>query len=210
MVEEMRAIPYGSFRDRTWWSRIPLIGEAASVWFERGMNEGVEFENWIRAKLEGLEATTFGQLLCQDADPGSVSADPRRAYRLVVTASDVSNQRLALLPWDFATHYPTALEDPDTDGRSVADAVCCSMAIPLFYRPRSLSYTTGLSGAQTTATMVDGGMLSNFPVWVFDRTDSSEPRWPTFGSSCPPAPVRRSPLHRSEGRSGMRRRSSGP
>ena len=27
----------------------------------------------------------------------------------------------------------------------------------------------------------DGGMLSNFPVGVFDRTDGNPPRWPTFG-----------------------------
>jgi NTE family protein len=29
--------------------------------------------------------------------------------------------------------------------------------------------------------MVDGGMLSNFPIEVFDRTDGKPPRWPTFG-----------------------------
>ena len=29
--------------------------------------------------------------------------------------------------------------------------------------------------------MVDGGMLSNFPIDVFDRTDGKPPRWPTFG-----------------------------
>jgi NTE family protein len=28
--------------------------------------------------------------------------------------------------------------------------------------------------------IVDGGMLSNFPVWLFDRREG-QPRWPTFG-----------------------------
>jgi NTE family protein len=28
---------------------------------------------------------------------------------------------------------------------------------------------------------VDGGMLSNFPVDIFDRTDGKPPRWPTIG-----------------------------
>jgi NTE family protein len=40
--------------------------------------------------------------------------------------------------------------------------------------------------------MVDGGMLSNFPIEVFDRTDGKPPRWPTFGvklSAKPAAPV---------------------
>jgi NTE family protein len=29
--------------------------------------------------------------------------------------------------------------------------------------------------------IVDGGMLSNFPVWLFDCEDEDEPDWPTFG-----------------------------
>jgi NTE family protein len=32
-----------------------------------------------------------------------------------------------------------------------------------------------------TATWVDGGLLSNFPITVFDRTDGGQPRWPTWG-----------------------------
>jgi NTE family protein len=29
--------------------------------------------------------------------------------------------------------------------------------------------------------IVDGGMLSNFPVWLFDTNTGEPPRWPTFG-----------------------------
>jgi NTE family protein len=29
--------------------------------------------------------------------------------------------------------------------------------------------------------LTDGGMLSNFPIDVFDRRDDQRPRWPTFG-----------------------------
>jgi NTE family protein len=29
--------------------------------------------------------------------------------------------------------------------------------------------------------LVDGGLLSNFPVDVFDRSDGKDPRWPTVG-----------------------------
>ena len=45
------------------------------------------------------------------------------------------------------------------------------MSIPLFFQP----WRDGDS------CFVDGGMLSNFPVDVFDRNDGVEPRWPTFG-----------------------------
>jgi NTE family protein len=59
----------------------------------------------------------------------------------------------------------------------VADAVRASMSIPYFYVPARLP--DHIDGG--TTWMVDGGMLSNFPVDVFDRTDGAEPRWPTFG-----------------------------
>jgi len=50
------------------------------------------------------------------------------------------------------------------------------MSIPFFYRPVTLE----IPHAQPS-TLVDGGMLSNFPVAVFDRTDGQPPRWPTIG-----------------------------
>jgi NTE family protein len=50
------------------------------------------------------------------------------------------------------------------------------MAIPFFYRPVKLTGATG-----TTSTLVDGGVLSNFPIDTFDRFDGKRPRWPTFG-----------------------------
>ena len=30
-------------------------------------------------------------------------------------------------------------------------------------------------------TLVDGGVLSNYPIEIFDRTDLQPPRWPTIG-----------------------------
>ena len=52
-----------------------------------------------------------------------------------------------------------------------------SMAIPFFYRPVTL---TGVNGE--TATLVDGGVLSNFPIDTFDRPDGKPPAGPRSGS----------------------------
>ena len=52
-----------------------------------------------------------------------------------------------------------------------------SSSIPFYFDP--ITIRDGKSGEETT--LVDGGMLSNFPVEVFDRTDGAEPRWPTLG-----------------------------
>jgi NTE family protein len=92
-------------------------------------------------------------------------------YRLVVMTADVSHGELRRLPWD----YPRYGLDPG--GVRVVDAVRASMSIPFFYAPVKLKdQATG-----SDAWLVDGGMLSNFPVDVFDRRDGQPPRWPTLG-----------------------------
>ena len=78
------------------------------------------------------------------------------------------------LPWD----YPRYGLDPDE--QLVADAVRASMSIPFFYEPQRF-YGRDERGERVRSFMVDGGMLSNFPIEVFDRTDGKPPRWPTFG-----------------------------
>ena len=91
---------------------------------------------------------------------------------LVVMASDVSQGRLRRLPWDYRERYGL-----DPFAVPVVDAVRASMSIPFFYEPVKLK--DRLVGQ--TCWLVDGGMLSNFPVDVFDRADGAPPRWPTFG-----------------------------
>jgi len=67
----------------------------------------------------------------------------------------------------------------------VVDAVRASMAIPFFFTP---SITTGQDcthgGCHYPAgkyVWVDGGLLSNFPVEVFDPNTGLPSRWPTIG-----------------------------
>ena len=59
------------------------------------------------------------------------------------------------------------------------------MSIPFFFRPvrHDVPAATfeGVSYPAGTVTWVDGGLLSNFPVEVFDRSDGSPARWPTLG-----------------------------
>ena len=67
--------------------------------------------------------------------------------------------------------------DLEPDEQLVADAVRMSLSIPFYFEPCELrNRSTG-----KTATIVDGGVLSNFAIEIFDRTDGVAPRWPTFG-----------------------------
>jgi len=55
------------------------------------------------------------------------------------------------------------------------DAVRASASIPFFFEPVTLS------GPHGASTLVDGGLVSNYPISMFDRTDGQVPRWPTIG-----------------------------
>lgn len=90
----------------------------------------------------------------------------------MVTATDVTSGELLYLPWDYRARFGL-----DPDEQSVADAVAASIAIPFFFEPVIL--TDDRSGEDHV--LVDGGVLSNFPISVFDRTDGVVPRWPTLG-----------------------------
>jgi NTE family protein len=88
-----------------------------------------------------------------------------------VTATDVTHGRLLRLPWDYARF------GLDPDEQLVADAVRMSASIPFYFEPCTLRN----AGTGEIATIVDGGLLSNFAIEIFDRTDGQPPRWPTFG-----------------------------
>ena len=56
------------------------------------------------------------------------------------------------------------------------------MRFALRCRSRSSSASAKLTSTSgLTSKLVDGGMLSNFPLDTFDRRDGKPPRWPTFG-----------------------------
>ena len=50
-----------------------------------------------------------------------------------------------------------------------------SMSIPLFFEPVKLRDESG-----RPHYVVDGGVLSNYPIWLLDD-NSPNPPWPTFG-----------------------------
>lgn len=165
------SVPLRKWRDA---GPVPYLGAAWGLVRDTSMYRGDVAHDWIRGELKNLGVSTFGDLLLDKAD---VPEGPRD--RLVVTVADVTAAQLVRLPWDYRRLYGL-----DPDDQPVADAVRASMAIPFFYRPVRL---TGIDGA--TSTLVDGGVLSNFPIDTFDRPDGKAPRWPTFGITVLPRPT---------------------
>ena len=83
--------------------------------------------------------------------------------------ADVTRGQLLRLPWDYERY------GLDPDEQSVAAAVRASISVPYLFEPVKLEYPGGES------LLVDGGLVSNFPIDAFDRTDGRPSRWPTFG-----------------------------
>jgi NTE family protein len=168
--EEVRrltmTVPYRKFLDPTHLTGIPILGPAWGVLSEEGIYKGDFAHDWIRSQLKNLGVSTFGDLAVHDDN-----LPAERRYRLVVTVADVTTGQLVRLPWDYRRVYGL-----DPDEQQVADAVRASMSIPFFFHTVKLTSASGL-----TSTLVDGGVLSNFPIDSFDRPDGRPPRWPTFG-----------------------------
>ena len=162
------SVPLRKWRDA---GPIPFVGAAWGFLRDTALYRGDVAHDWIRGELANLGVRTWGDL-AYDAD--NLLAE--RRYKAVVSVADVTTGQLVRLPWDYRRVYGL-----DPDEQSVADAVRASMAVPFFYRPVTLT-----SSAGRESTLVDGGVLSNFPIYTFDRLDGRAPLWPTFGVTVVP------------------------
>jgi len=160
------SLPYRKFLDPDPVAHLPLLGMAWQAIRGQGLYRGDYIRDWVAAELEKFGVRTFGDLALDDDE-----LPPQQRYRLVVTVADITRGHLVRLPWDYRRLYGI-----DPDQQSVADAVRASMAIPFFFRPVTIT-----SAAGVTSTLIDGGLLSNFPMYSLDRIDGKPPRWPSFG-----------------------------
>jgi NTE family protein len=152
----------------------------------RGLAPGNYLTSWLtdqlkRSQLADKVGRTDGNLtfadVVRDDLPADISeADRARArYRLRVIASDVSAARMLVLPQDIEG-YTTKDGTPYTaDSLPLVDAVRMSMSFPYLFTPYVLYKD------KRPHYIVDGGLLSNFPIWLFDRRDGKPPVRPTWG-----------------------------
>jgi NTE family protein len=153
--------------------------------FHCGLYSGDYLRDWLGGKLTECGVKTWADLAISLADDPGMSLPAERQYRAVTHVSDISRGLLARLPWDYENYYGIKGSDQD-----VVSAVRASMSIPFFFVPvRTVTNPadTKLPGGKVikwgggTVTWVDGGLLMNFPIAAFDRTDGAPPRWPTIG-----------------------------
>ena len=159
----MASTDYISFQDKTALARLPIIGPILAFAVNNGVYRGERFRCWLSELLAARGVRTFGDLVNPEH-----TCDTRYRYKLRVIAADITRGVELHLPQDIADYGVTP------DSLLVADAVRMSMSIPCFFVPVKLSC------AGHTCYVVDGGLLSSFPVDIFDD-GTSDPPWPTFG-----------------------------
>ena len=164
------------------------LGNALDVLFHDGLYRGEALHGWIARTLAAQGVRTFGDLRL----PGATRRTPIEfRYGLVVIVSDVSRGRLLQLPWDAES-----LLGVDPDRVSVADAIRASASIPYFFRPWHLPVDPRVADGHAELVLTDGGMLSNFPVDLFD--DESD--HPTIGVKLSARqPLGQQPWHETDG-----------
>lgn len=113
-----------------------------SIYWRLGLYKGDTFENWLSVKLKNKGVNVFSDL---------------RPHSLRVIASDLTNGKLMVLPDDLPSY------GLNPDSFSVARAIRMSCSLPYFFEPVKLQTNQGVS------IVVDGGVLSNFPIWLFSK-----------------------------------------
>jgi len=144
------------------------LADAEHLLLHMGLYDGDYLLDWLGGVLKDIGILHFGDLRLDDARADKRWTHQQR-YSLVVHVSDVTRRKLVRLPWDYDEY------GLDADGERITDAVRASMSIPFFFEPVHVRTSAG------RVTWVDGGLLDNFPVDVFDRTDGASARWPTIG-----------------------------
>lgn len=155
-IKEMLCnIEYRRFKDKNKLGFIPVIGDFISVLTNKGIYAGNYIENYIYEKLRAKGKTKFKDVSRQGTS------------NLKIIASDTTRKEMIILPDDLVRYGIDPMEF------EISEAVRMSISIPIVFNPVKLEYNN------KTSYIVDGGLISNFPIWIFDI--EAVPKWPTFG-----------------------------
>jgi predicted acylesterase/phospholipase RssA len=173
-------------------------GNAFEQWVETVLkNRKIESVSQLINRMndlpKGLKIRKFKERE-RNVHVGEISA------RLAIISADITTQTKVEFPRMAELYVPTKPDVPISEvtyehlDLSPKDMVRASMAIPMFFRPKI--FTPPQNGEATKekwrrlaefhgdiptkVQMVDGGIMSNFPIDLFHQTDHT-PNRPTFG-----------------------------
>jgi NTE family protein len=151
----------------------------------RGLAPGRYFLEWMSEHLAssplaaelGKTELTFADVRRRDLPPKEELPDiteekyERAKYRLHVIGSDITTGRMIILPDDLPDYSDENGQPFDKDSFPLVQAVRMSMSYPFLFTPVMLRREA------KPVYVVDGGLLSNFPIWLFDSPNPKRPTW---------------------------------
>lgn len=154
LIEIMNTLDYSRLLGKTWVHYLPFIGKALPLLFRSGIYLNTPLEDKLTYWLKQKGVSTFGDL------PDG---------KLKIIASDISSGKMLVLPDDLVRYDISPSQFP------IAAAVRMSTTLPYFFQP----YRLYAKIRRKPFYILDGGLLSNYPIWLFDV--EGIPNWPTFG-----------------------------
>ncbi|CRY44854.1 patatin-like phospholipase family protein [Burkholderia pseudomallei] len=157
-----------------------LVAAGGLVWAISSCLSGLASLDAVRALVddaiaEGLNiedrAITFEKLQAHGGLP------------LKLVATNISNQSLELFSVETT---PTA---------KVADAVAASICLPIAFKPWSFSFMRKGDVSSVERCFIDGGLVSNLPVWTFDEERALQPEAVTIAFGLEPQQSSNGPPH---------------
>lgn len=143
MKELLNEIDVSTLLDkRKSWLPIPFARWLLLYW-KLGLYKGEALEKWVGEVLARRGVVTFADV-------------PPQTLRIIT--SDITTGTLVVLPDDLPKYGINPLSFP------IARAVRMSCAIPYFFEPVRIKNRH----KKAETLFVDGGVLSNFPMWLFD------------------------------------------
>jgi NTE family protein len=124
------------------------IAKWINMYWRLGLYKGDALEIWLEKVLAQKGLRTFDDVAPQ---------------QLRFIASDITNGRLVVLPDDLIKY------GIEPNSFSIARAIRMSCSLPYFFEPVRLKVE------RETDIIVDGGVLSNFPIWLFDEDNRERP-----------------------------------
>ncbi|WP_027623889.1 patatin-like phospholipase family protein [Clostridium lundense] len=157
---------------------IPIITPGLNFIIHNGFYKGDYIRNWIdellyekmNVKIKEKRKVKFKDLIIP-GEKDILIGNPKykRKYKLHIIAADITREKMLILPEDIQDY------GVDPDELEVSLAVRMSIGIPIFFTPVIIKDIK----TKEKFYIVDGGLLSNYPVWLFDV--KGEPEWPTIG-----------------------------
>jgi NTE family protein len=139
----------------------------------RGVTHGKVLSGWIE------------QLLAEAPRPAHVFGDLAPG-KLRVVGTDLAHTRMVVFPEDVALYIDRQGRPLVPDEFPIAEAVRISAGFPYFFPPLALRD----AHTKKSGVMVDGGVVSPFPVFLFDHPKPERPTWGfrLYGGTAPEKP----------------------